>query len=45
MPLPAGWLSWGHIGERFSFRRALDDMQDALNSAADVSRLLSGVGR
>ena len=45
MPLPAGWLNWGHIDDRFSFRRALDDMQDALNSAADVSRLLSGVGR
>jgi len=31
-PLPAGWLNWGHVGERFSFRRAIDSMEDALAS-------------
>lgn len=30
--LPAGWTEWGWIGERFSFRRALDTMQDRLTS-------------
>jgi replication factor C small subunit len=29
-PLPAGWLNWGHVDNRFSFRRAMDEMEDAL---------------
>jgi replication-associated recombination protein RarA len=39
-PLPAGWLNWGVVEEdgltRFSFRRALDELEDAL--------LMTGVG-
>lgn len=31
-PLPAGWLNWGHTDDRFSFRRALDEMEDALQA-------------
>ena len=45
MPLPAGWNGWGHIGERFSFRKALDEMEHALAGAAAIGDLLSTGGR
>lgn len=45
MPLPAGWTTWGHIGQRFSFRKALDEMEHALAGAASIGDLLSTGGR